>query len=83
MAKKYDSSAQRNKLSRPRRADDIRAFVIELAKENLGWGYTKIRDALRGLKSPFAFRFVGLVSLCSNRRGTMAPRYSPSHGTRT
>jgi hypothetical protein len=35
-AKKYDSSEQRNKLGRPRKAIDM------------GWGYT--RDALRGLK---------------------------------
>jgi len=50
MAKKYDSSAQRKNLGRPRKANDIRALVIKLANENLGWGYTKIRDALRGLK---------------------------------
>jgi putative transposase len=36
---------------RPRKARNIRQLVIEMAQANLGWGYTKIRDALRtGLK---------------------------------
>ena len=49
-AQKYDSSTQRRKLGRPRKATEIRELVIRLASENIGWGYTKIRDALRGLK---------------------------------
>jgi putative transposase len=48
-AKKYDSSPIR-KVGRPRKANDIRQLVLTFARENLGWGYTKIRDALRGLK---------------------------------
>jgi len=48
-ARKYNSSARRT--GRPRKTNDIRQLVIEIAKANLGWGYTKIRDALRtGLK---------------------------------
>jgi hypothetical protein len=49
-AQKYDSSTQRRKPGRPRKATEIRELVIRLASENIGWGYTKIRDALRGLK---------------------------------
>ena len=49
-AKKYDSSEVRTKAGRPRKANDVRELVIKLATENIGWGYTKIRDALRGLK---------------------------------
>jgi hypothetical protein len=49
-AQKYDSSTQRSKPGRPRKATEIRELVIRLASENIGWGYTKIRDALRGLK---------------------------------
>src|SRR6185295_2276558 len=49
-AKKYDSSAVRREHGRPRKANDIRQLVLKLAAENVGWGYTKIRDALRGLK---------------------------------
>jgi transposase len=48
-AQKYDSS--KKKVGRPRKKKDIRKLVIAMALANLGWGYTKIRDALRtGLK---------------------------------
>ena len=49
-AKKYDSYADPRTPGRPRKAGNIRDLVIKLATENPGWGYTKIRDALRGLK---------------------------------
>jgi len=45
----YDSSKSR-KAGRPRKPNEIRALVLRLATENPQWGYTKIRDALRGLK---------------------------------
>jgi len=44
-ARKYDSSEARR--GRPPKPKDVRKLVIKLAKENLRWGYTKIRDALR------------------------------------
>ena len=48
-ARKYDSSQR--KTGRPRKARDIRKLVVKMALEDLNWGYTKIRDALRtGLK---------------------------------
>jgi len=48
-AGKYDSSE--SKVGRPQKREDIRKLVIEMALANLGWGYTRIRDALRtGLK---------------------------------
>jgi putative transposase len=49
-AQKYDGSKQRRRPGRPRKADEIRALVIRLAEANITWGYTKIRDAMRGLK---------------------------------
>jgi len=49
VARKYDSSEVRRP-GRPRKANDIRKLVLRIAGENPGWGYTKIRDALRGLK---------------------------------
>src|SRR5512145_2639239 len=49
-AAKYDCSTPRKKPGRPRKADELRELVFRLARESLGWGYTKIRDALRGLK---------------------------------
>jgi hypothetical protein len=48
-ASKYDSSKVRH-AGRPRKKADIRRLVLKLARDNPGWGYTKIRDALRGLK---------------------------------
>jgi putative transposase len=44
-ARKYDSSEVRR--GRPPKPKDVRKLVIKLAMENPGWGYTKIRDALR------------------------------------
>jgi len=49
VARKYDSSQVRRP-GRPRKANEIRELVLRIAGENPGWGYTKIRDALRGLK---------------------------------
>ncbi len=45
-AQKYDSSKSR-KPGRPQKHRDVRELVLEIARDNLGWGYTKIRDALR------------------------------------
>ena len=47
-ARTYDGSRKRT-LGRPRKPDAVRNLVLRLASENLGWGYTKLRDALRGL----------------------------------
>jgi putative transposase len=48
-AEKCDST-KTCRAGRPRKAADVRELVLELAGANPGWGYTKIRDALRGLK---------------------------------
>src|SRR5713226_6861898 len=48
-AQKYDSSNGR-KAGRARKTSDIRKLVLNLARDNPEWGYTKISDALRGLK---------------------------------
>jgi len=48
-AKPYDGSKQRTP-GRPRKPNELRQLVLRLANENIGWGYTKIRDALRGMK---------------------------------
>jgi putative transposase len=44
-ARKYDSSEARR--GRPGKPKDVRKLVVEMAMANPGWGYTKIRDALR------------------------------------
>ncbi len=48
-ASKYDSSKKRGS-GRPRKPGEIRDLVLRMADENPTWGYTKIRDAIRGLK---------------------------------
>ena len=48
VAQKYDSSQSRRRgPGRPRKAEEIRKLVIEMSLANIGWGYTKIRDAMR------------------------------------
>jgi hypothetical protein len=54
-AQKYDGS-KNHKPGQPRKAVDIRRLVLKLASDNRGWGYTKIRDALRGSRSRSAAR---------------------------
>jgi putative transposase len=53
VGRKYDSSQVR-RAGRPRNPDDIRGLALRIANGNPGWGYTKIRDALRGLKIEIA-----------------------------
>ena len=58
-ADKYDSSE--TQVGRPRKARDIRELVLDMARDNPGWGYTKIRDALRGLKIEIGRTTVGSI----------------------
>jgi len=48
VAQKYDSSKQR-KVGRPKTGEEIAKLVVQIAKENERWGYTRIRDALENL----------------------------------
>ena len=48
VARKYDGSKRRG-TGRPRVSVDIAGMVIRMARENPGWGYTRIRDGLRHL----------------------------------
>ena len=45
IAKKYDGSRHRGR-GRPTTLREIAELVVQMAKENPGWGYTRIRDAL-------------------------------------
>jgi hypothetical protein len=58
-ADKYDSTE--TQVGRPRKARDIRQLVLDMARDNPGWGYTKIRDALRGLKIEIGRTTVGSI----------------------
>ncbi len=46
IAKKYDGSNKR-KVGRPKTHQDIEKLVVRMAKDNDGWGYTRIVGALR------------------------------------
>ncbi len=48
IAKKYDGSTRRGP-GRPRKPVETVALVVRLARENPGWGYTRIRDVMRNL----------------------------------
>jgi len=61
-AQKCDSS--KKKVGRPRKKKNIRKLVVAMALASLGWGYTKIRNALRtGLKSEFGRTTVANILL--------------------
>ena len=49
VARKYDSSGKRRGPGRPRTDERIRELVVEMATDNPGWGYTRIRDAMGNL----------------------------------
>ncbi len=48
IARKYDGSANAS-VGRPRKANDIRELILRMAKQNPGWGYTRIVGALKNL----------------------------------
>ncbi len=48
IAKKYDGSARRRP-GRPSKAPETAALVVQLACDNPGWGYTRLRDVMRSL----------------------------------
>ena len=49
VAKKYDSSGKRRKAGRPPSREELRDLVIRMAKQDRGWGYTRIRGAMANL----------------------------------
>jgi transposase InsO family protein len=49
IAHKYDTSSKRDKAGRPRIMKQIEDLVVRISKQNLRWGYTRIRGALWNL----------------------------------
>lgn len=48
VARKYDGSARRGP-GRPAKPPETAALVVQLARDNPGWGYTRLRDVMRSL----------------------------------
>jgi putative transposase len=48
VGQKYDGTAKKGP-GRPRTSAKRRELIIEMARTNPGWGYTKLRDALRAV----------------------------------
>ena len=49
IAQKFDSSAPRQQLGRPRVAEEVEQLVMRMAEENPSWGYRRIQGALANL----------------------------------
>lgn len=48
IARKYDGSKKR-KAGRPSKSKEIQELILQMARENLTWGYTRIQGALENL----------------------------------
>jgi putative transposase len=49
IAQKFDCSQKRHKLGRPRVSDEIESLVLQMAEDNLTWGYRRIQGSLANL----------------------------------
>lgn len=49
VAQKFDGSAHRTSLGRPRIDPELEALVVRMAQENRSWGYDRIQGALKHL----------------------------------
>ena len=61
VAKKWDYSARRGKVGRPRTQEEVTALVVRMAKENSTWGYTHIEGALKNLGITLSDTTVGNI----------------------
>ena len=61
MAQKFDGSAQRTSLGRPRIDKELEDLVMRMAKENRSWGYDRIAGALAHLGYDISDQTVGNI----------------------
>jgi transposase len=61
IAKKFDGSRFRQRVGRPRIAEEIERLVVRMAKENPSWGYDRIVGALANLGHRLSDQTVGNV----------------------
>ena len=59
IAKKFDGSRFRQRVGRPRIAEEIERLVVRMAKENPSWGYDRIVGALANLGHRLSDQTVG------------------------
>ena len=69
VAKKFDGSKFRSYPGRPRISQEAEALIIQMARENSGWGYDRIVGALANLGHDVSDQTVGNVL----RRNGIAP----------
>ncbi len=61
VAKKWDYSARRKSVGRPRVNQEIVALVLRFARENVTWGYDRIQGALSNLGHTISDQTVGNI----------------------
>jgi putative transposase len=61
IANKFDGSKSRRRVGRPRIDEEIERLVVQMAKENPGWGYDRIAGALANLGHVVSDQTVGNI----------------------
>jgi putative transposase len=77
VAQKFDGSRQRSYPGRPPVQREIVELVVQMARENLGWGYDRIVGALANLGHVVSDQTVGNIL----RRHGLAPAHKRSQNT--
>jgi Homeodomain-like domain len=77
VARKFDGSKNRQYPGRPRIKPEVEALVVQMTRENSGWGYDRIIGALANLGHRLSDRTVGNIM----RRHGIAP--APKRGQTT
>ncbi len=76
VARKFNGAAQRKSVGRPRIDKELEDLVVQMAKENRGWGYDRIAGALAHLGCEISDQTVGNIL---KRRGLpTAPDREPT-----
>ena len=75
IAKKFDGSRFRQRVGRPRIAEEIERLVVQMAKENPSWGYDRIVGALANLGHRLSDQTVGNIL---RRHGCGSPKLQPA-----
>src|SRR3954453_3792848 len=77
VAQKFDGSKHRSYPGRPRIAAEVEALIVQMARDNSGWGYDRIAGALAHLGYQVSDQTVGNVP----RRHRIAPAPKRSQTT--